>query len=850
MRRPDPSFLNLCPLLPLAVAFGLGIAVAAKTDARFVLWGMVALFAASAMGCTISRTFRPFLIWVAAIGLSLFVGFGVAQRELSWGKDFEPPVSMVTVQATVAEVLSSGPGFRVLLLDRGRNCSEDKPLPGKGRLFLRNSALPLHAGDRLEFRARVKKPRNRGNPGEYDWETHCRDRGMGWLSSAWNPDSVTVISHGAPGRFSGALFRARESMNRFLQDYSGRYFGSEHRHEVRAVLKGIVLGDRGELGVNAAGTIDNSLNMKFQKSGLSHMLSASGLHVGIVALLAVAIARILVYGIPDLLLWLPFRKIAATACIPAIISYCLIVGARVPAQRATIMGVVLACSVLLDRKGSSFNTLAAAALAVLLFYPLSLFTPGFQLSFAAVVGILLTANPLFDRTWIRWRGSVDDNAAADVGWPHQNRWFRETIPRTAISLLSVSLAANLAVTPFLLNSFHTFPTYGLLANLLAGFLLPAALGVGLVATAVGAVFPSIGSILLIPADMLVWVIVRIAEVCADLPLATIRICHLGPAEFFLAICLGLSLLLFIRRPSRRIAFLVVGCLCVLLSVAGLGRWLGSAPNLRVTFLNVGFGDAAFIQPPGFPGVVVDGGMRAPYFDCGTSIVLPFLNWSGVRTLDGAVGTHPQSDHIGGLISVLGQISTRRLFLNVTEFDHALFLDLVRQAREHHTVLEHADRAGQSVRFQRATITFLNRPQHSLPRTSSSREVNNASVVFRMDYGKVSFLFTGDLEREGEEEILASRMPVAATVLKVAHHGGKNSTSSRFLDAVRPKIVVISADYPSRRSVLPHPHVLQRLRACGARVFWTGRDGAITISSDGESVTHVATGRSGPAGSWK
>lgn len=257
---------------------------------------------------------------------------------------------------------------------------------------------------------------------------------------------------------------------------------------------------------------------------------------------------------------------------------------------------------------------------------------------------------------------------------------------------------------------------------------------------------------------------------------------------------------------------------------------------------MGSGDAALIEAPGCPGLVIDGGTRTPYFDCGTSIVIPFLNWSGVSRLNGAVATHPQSDHIGGLVSVIGEIPTSRLLSNVAEFDSALFLDLKHRARDRHTVFTRADRAGQSLKLGCTTITFLNRPQPSMPRASSSQEVNNASVVFRLDYGKISFLFTGDVERDGEDEILASGLPMAATVLKVAHHGGKNATTARFLDAVRPKIAVISADYPARRGALPHSDVLRRLHASGAQVFWTGRDGAITVSCDGEHVTRVLTGR--------
>lgn len=844
MRQQVLSFLSLCPLMPVAIALGLGIVTAARVDLGCAMWALIVFLAASAVIATAAGSLRPFLLWVVVGAVSFLAGALLASRELSWGREFQPSLLRIVVRARIAETLASGPDFRILLLEEGANATDGKPLPGKGRLFLRSSTVPLGAGDTIEFFARLKKPRNRGNPGEFDWEIYCRDQGIVWLASVWGPDSIRVLARGSPICLSAMLFRARQSMSLFLQDNSGRFFGQESRHEVRAVLKGIVLGDRGELDLNSTGVIDNALRKKFEKSGLAHMLSASGLHVGIVALMTVVLIRIVVHVIPGALLWLPFRKIAAVASIPAIIGYCLLVGSRVPAQRAMIMGVALAASVLIDRRGSSFNALAASAVAVLLFCPLSLFTPGFQLSFAAVAGILLAAKPLHDRSWRRWdAGSYSLFSSSDSGWPVIMRQG-EPIIRSSISLVSVSFVATVAVTPFLLNTFHAFPVFSLFANLFAGLILPPALGLGLIASVIGAFWPSVGCILLLPTDVLVWIIVRIAELFSELPFATIRISHLGPLEFVFTFCLGCSILLSIRRPSRRMSCLVAASFCGLACAAMLGWWLKShSPTLRVTFLNVGFGDAAFIQPPGTGGVLVDGGLRSRYFDSGASIVLPFFNWSGVRSLEAMVATHPQSDHMGGLISVLGQTPPQCLMLNVVDVEHDQFNDLLSRARRQNVPVEEAHRDAPPRRLGRATLTFLNRRRSALSKECSSRDVNNASVVFRLDYGKLSFLFTGDLEKDGEHELVDSGVGLQATVLKVAHHGSKNSTTDRFLDAVSPRIAIISADDPPKRNV-PNSAVLNRLRSRGIAIFWTGRDGAVTISSDGENITRVRSGRGG------
>jgi competence protein ComEC len=272
----------------------------------------------------------------------------------------------------------------------------------------------------------------------------------------------------------------------------------------------------------------------------------------------------------------------------------------------------------------------------------------------------------------------------------------------------------------------------------------------------------------------------------------------------------------------------------------MGWWIRAhSPKLRVTFLNVGAGDAAFIQPPNACGILVDGGPRTPYFDAGTSIIMPFFRWGGIRALDAVIATHPQSDHVGGLVTVLSQVPARELFFNGGQLDHALFDSVVAEASIKGTELKVADRRSRSMRIGGSSLTFVNHPCLPSLRNLSSRDVNNTSVVFRLDHGNVSFLFTGDLEKEGEDELLMSGIPLEATVLKAGHHGGKNSTADRFLDAVRPRIVILSAEYPARHS--PHAFVLQRLRARGITVLWTGRDGAVTIITDGQTITDVLAG---------
>jgi competence protein ComEC len=204
-------------------------------------------------------------------------------------------------------------------------------------------------------------------------------------------------------------------------------------------------------------------------------------------------------------------------------------------------------------------------------------------------------------------------------------------------------------------------------------------------------------------------------------------------------------------------------------------------------------------------------------------------------------THPDMDHMGGLLSVVQRIPSLRFLwnpvqANVFHLEKILSATQISGAR-----VESVSRESEPIALGCAVLTFLNKAFPSYQDSHSRYNVNNYSVVCRLDHGQSSFLFTGDLQREGEQELLESGLPLKATVLKVAHHAGNTGTTRRFVEAVRPDIAVISAEHPPVRG-LPNMDVINRLECAGTSSLWTGRDGAITIESDGVMLRNVALGK--------
>lgn len=258
--------------------------------------------------------------------------------------------------------------------------------------------------------------------------------------------------------------------------------------------------------------------------------------------------------------------------------------------------------------------------------------------------------------------------------------------------------------------------------------------------------------------------------------------------------------------------------------------------LRVTFLDVRQGDCALIQTPGGKTVLIDAGGGGGY-DVGSRVVAPFLRRNGIRDLDLVVMTHPHEDHIGGMPGVLENEGVERIMDCGVAGKSEAYDEVTKAARERGIGYIHAHR-GQRVSFpDGVTMDVLSPGNEPL---GGESDLNDNSVVLRLKYRDVSFIFAGDAGSDEEEDILRNCRDLRSTALKVAHHGSNSATSELWLRAVRPRVAIISVGR-NNQFHLPSPSTLSRLAAVGARVFRTDRDGGITVTTDGTKMD-VATTR--------
>jgi competence protein ComEC len=650
----------------------------------------------------------------------------------------------------------------------------------------------LKSGDRVRIWARLRRARGFRNPGSFDIEAYLARRGASLVGSV--KSAALIELEGAP---PAKLATVTGTIRRFVRARIASALGSPRgpetdRDEAPGVVLAMLVGDRS--------WIPGWAEKLYQRAGTLHVIAISGAHVALLALLVFGGLRRWGGGLRASLL-------ALAAVLPL---YALICTSAPSVTRAVLMALTLIVARWLSLDPQPFHALGLSALLILVFRPLDIEDPGFQLSFAATATLILFAPSISRLT--------------PLGSRLPGRW------------LAVSLAAQLGVVPVAAWHFHRLAGGAVLANLVA---VPAAGGLMVVGMAIllfGPV-PGVGALLALAARALVAAITWSSELVLMLPGGSIVVPAPGPVWL---IGYGAGLLVAALAPGRwrRASFASLA----LLLIGMVARPDAATPSeLAVTAIDVGHGDALLLEIPGGRRVLVDGGgSHDADFDTGERVVVPFLLRRGIRRLDAVVLTHPDRDHLGGLSAVLADLEVGELWEGEPAWELAGYRGLREIARQR-GVRVRSLRTRDSVRLGEATVEVLAGLEDGAGeprvRRKKRRGYNHASLVLRVRYRRARILLTGDAESQLERKLLADGRFLRADMLKVGHHGSGSSTTPLFLDAVRPRVAVVSA----RRSGafrLPSPRVLHRFRVRGIPVYRTDRDGAVTVYLDAEGHFRV------------
>lgn len=543
----------------------------------------------------------------------------------------------------------------------------------------------------------------------------------------------------------------------------------------RALVLGVVLGeDEG---------LPKSVREDFRASGLAHLLAVSGQNV---AFLAGGI-----YGLG----WLfrLSRVVRELLILSAIFAYVLAVGWQPSVVRAGVAGALASLAWLLARPRDRWHFLAVGALVLLAWAPSSLLEPGFQLSFAAVAAIF-------------------------IGLPRVQRWSDGyPVPRRLAEVVGIAIVCGIATAPIVLVQFDSAPVYTVPANALAAPAMPLVLGLGLLSAAADPLAPDAATALAWLAGWAAAWVELVARAVAALPGAQI-----GPRGAVIVVAAATALWLGVHHSRSRAGARVTVLAGSLAVLALVGAWsFRAAPaweqpvGLRVTFLDVGQGDAALLETPSTRVLVDQGPPEAG--------VAGQLARMGVRSLSALVLTHPERDHVGGAADVLRQLRVRIVldpFLAATGPDRE---EAIAAARERGVPVRQI-RAGSEFRAGGLVLRVLWPADPGLP--GENPNLNAAVIV--ASYGEIDVFLSADAESD-----VTARLPLGAVdVLKVAHHGSEDPGLDDELRILRPRIAVISAGRDNEYGH-PRPEILAALAAVpGLAVYRTDEDGRIVVESNG------------------
>ncbi len=710
----------------------------------------------------------------------------------------------------------------------GVSTSSLRAATGTVRMTIVGEHAQVRVGDQVRVAGMLRFPRNFGDPGEFDYQAYLAREGIA---------GTMVLNVSERGRLAVIGYR-REFPAAQIATIRGRIgafidasLAGQQRAETRAEMRALIIGDRGGIG--------EALRQRFALTGLAHMLVISGLHLGFVAAAAFTVVRLAMMFFAGLTARGYANKAAALAAAVAASIYAAIAMPHVSTARALVMVLAYALAIVADRARAILASLALAAIVICLALPGSTADIGFQLSFVSVLAIVLGMRRF--ASWWRRRVEIRDPAE------HTARRMQRGAAAIA-GYVAVSFWAMIGVAPLTAFHFNQFSTVGVIANsIVVPIMAIGGVICGLVACAIGMIAPTLGAPLLIVAGWSLAFGTWLAGWFARWPEAWFRIFTPTPLE--IAVIYGF-LLLWLTRPIERVAISVLprslvqssfrwrlAC-CAILAVmlaADAGWWMHDrwfVPDLRVTFLSVGEGDAAVVRFAGGRVMLIDAGSAWPDgFDFGERIVARYLWREKIMRVDYLVVSHPDLDHFGGMAFVARNFSPREFWVTAAVKPEPMYTALMAEVAAEKIPLRVVDSSMRPLVVGDASVRCLG----PAPNELENRD-NNLSMLLRIAQGQQSVLFTGDIEAAAEQALLARTPPamLAATVLKAPHHGSRTSSSSAFIAAVRPQVAVLSLGYRNRFG-FPAAEVVERYVAAGVRVLRTDRSGAVSVDFSGSSA---------------
>lgn len=566
----------------------------------------------------------------------------------------------------------------------------------------------------------------------------------------------------------------RDTINGTLTDEEGN------------LLLAILLGDKDKLS--------EDIQESFKTSNLSHMLAVSGAHVSYIILGLTYVLQNSIIG----------KKNGKIVCIIFLLAFMAITNFTPSVTRACIMAVLTLFSGIIYRKSDVYTNISVAALITLIFNPYSLLDLGFQLSYGGTIGIIIFIKRIQEKK--------------------SNSKVINYIKQMAL----VSIYANIIIIPIMMYHFNTVSFTFIISNIMASPILGIIVITGFLFIIASITVKPLTRLIAIFIKPILSILIKISQICSKLPFSNILVV----TPYMFNVISYYAIILYCIKSKKNNKCKIIICLLIVLILINFIIYI-FPQKLRIFFIDVGQGDSTLIITPDKKTVLIDGG-GSDSFDVGEKVLLPYLLDRRILKIDYVLISHFDTDHCGGILTIMEKVKVKNIIIS-EQAEHSENYERFKKLMIHKKIRLIEVKKGDKIKIGRYSEFKILFPTSRL---LSENPLNNNSIVAQFNYNNFKMLFTGDIEKLAEQQILkAEKAEIRADILKVAHHGSKTSSIPEFIKAVRPKIALIGV---GKYNTFGHPNqqTIKNLENIKCRIYRTDLQGEIIIKIDQKGRMNV------------
>ncbi len=676
----------------------------------------------------------------------------------------------IEIESIVKKQISNSNYYDKYIIDVTNVSYEDKRYVFKEKALLKviGKTRNIRVGDRIKVKCIVNEPNRNTNPHLFNYKLYLQNSNI-YTIEVTNDYDVEIISHNELTIPQSMSYKFKNRIINILEKTLTKHNSS--------IMKSIFLGENSYM--------DSNILDMFRDLGIAHVLAVSGLHIGI-------ITAFLLYAFRKIRL---NKKTSVLLTILILWIYGYIIGYPASILRALIMFTCLILSQLTFRRYDSINSLCFGAIILLVYNPLWVFSVGFQLSFGVTLSIIIFTDKI-------------------------NKLFNSKY--SAISkAISPILAAQIGTIPIIAYHFNKLPLMAILTNLILIPIISVCIVIGFIMIIFSLLSIKLAFLIGIILNGLLCIFSYLGLKMHDIFNSTVLITSPSYIEivlYYISILMlfGITKFKVLNYKLKNCVFVYLIVFFVLTNIINL-----CTDNIEIHFIDVGQGDCTLIKVNNKNILIDGGGAELGNFDVGENIVLPYLLKNKVSSLDAVFVTHYHKDHCDGIISISDKIKIRNLFIGYMNLDNKLYIDLIEKANQnniHIAVFNKGDELDIGKNFKIKTL-------HPVTPSCEISNENNMSLVQMIDIFNNKILFTGDIEKEAEMEIITNTNGYV-DILKVPHHGSKTSSTQEFINCFKPKYAVISVG--ENNFGHPDSRVIDRYKSTGTKIFRTDKNGLVKV----------------------